>query len=125
MDDHQARTYIFSWVEMIHDWAHKRGFYTNAVCHKPDGDPERDCVHRSGNILSHLMLIVTGLGEAVIAIQRNDLKAFRKEIADTVIRLFDLTGAYGIDLEYEIERRMSENFSRSYRHEEEIPDEKG
>lgn len=125
MNDHPPKTYICSWVEMIHDWAHKQGFYTNAVCHKLDEDPGRDCIHQSGNIFSQLMLIVSELGEAAKALRKEDLKNFREEIADTVIRLFDLAGACGMDLEREIATKMSRNFSRPYRHEEEIPDEKG
>lgn len=116
MDDHQPRTYIFSWVEMIHDWAHKQGFYENTVCHKPDGDRERNCIHQSGNVLSQLMLVVSELGEAAEALRKGDLENFREEVADTVIRLFDLAGACGMDLEREISTKMSKNFSRPFRH---------
>jgi len=110
------KTYISSWVEMIHEWAHKQGFYNNAACRRPDGDPEHDCFHRSGNTFSALMLIVTELGEAAEALRKEDPDNFREEIADTVIRLFDLCGACGIDLEDEISKKMSKNFSRPYRH---------
>jgi NTP pyrophosphatase (non-canonical NTP hydrolase) len=41
---------------------------------------------------------------------------FPSEIADTVIRLFDLCEALGIDLEKEIESKHNYNKSRSYRH---------
>ena len=121
MAGNQPKTYISSWVEMIHEWAHKQGFYTNTVCHKPGGDPEHVCIyhfciHNSGNILSQLMLIVSELGEAAEALRKEDLKNFREEIADTVIRLFDLAGACGMDLEEEISKKMSKNFSRPYRH---------
>lgn len=38
------------------------------------------------------------------------------EIADVVIRLFDYAGTYGIDLEYEVLRKMSYNGTRPYKH---------
>lgn len=41
---------------------------------------------------------------------------FEDEIADTVIRLFDLCGGLGIDLEYHIYHKMRYNSTRGYKH---------
>lgn len=38
------------------------------------------------------------------------------ELADIVIRVFDLAGLVGIDIAYEIQRKMKYNESRPYRH---------
>lgn len=38
------------------------------------------------------------------------------ELADVCIRIFDLCGAYGIDLEEAINRKMEYNKSRPYKH---------
>lgn len=38
------------------------------------------------------------------------------ELADTVIRIFDMCGYYGIDLEHAILQKMQYNKSRPYRH---------
>lgn len=43
-------------------------------------------------------------------------EGFATELADIVIRVMDLAGALGIDLEAEIVRKMDFNDTRSYRH---------
>lgn len=41
---------------------------------------------------------------------------FPSELADILIRVFDLAGALGIDLEAEVELKMNYNKSRPYKH---------
>ena len=67
------------------------------------------------------MLIVSELGEAVEAhrsgrfgLARKD--TFEDELADTVIRVFDLCGGLGVDLEKQMEWKMTFNKSRGVRH---------
>lgn len=43
-------------------------------------------------------------------------EGFATELADIVIRVMDLAGALGIDLQAEIERKMDFNDTRSHRH---------
>ncbi len=43
-------------------------------------------------------------------------EGFPSELADVVIRLFDLAGALGIDLQDEVEKKMAYNKTRSRRH---------
>lgn len=38
------------------------------------------------------------------------------ELADVIIRVLDLAGALGIDMQLEVERKMAYNKRRSYRH---------
>jgi NTP pyrophosphatase (non-canonical NTP hydrolase) len=62
------------------------------------------------------MLVVTELAEAVEADRAHDDLNYREEIADAVIRLFDLCGADRIDLESEIAAKMEVNEARANRH---------
>lgn len=63
-----------------------------------------------------LMLTVSELAEALEADRKNDAANFREEIADTFIRLFDLCGGLGIDIEPEIEKKRVKNMARPYKH---------
>lgn len=99
---------ISDWCSDIHAWAHAKGFYDQA-CSPP-------CRHASGSRASAIMLIVTELAEAVEADRKSEECNFREEIADAAIRLFDLCGAEGIDLEAEIVAKMKRNQSRPHKH---------
>ncbi len=116
----QAKTYIPNWVAMIHDWAHKQGHYESSRCHREDDETTpmegEVCDHLCGSVLGQLMLIAGKLSRAAEGLEEEDEGKFLGGIADTVIYLFDLTGAYGIDLEKEIQKKMSRNWSRPFRH---------
>lgn len=62
------------------------------------------------------MLIVTELAEAMEAHRVQDQENFKEEIADSFIRLLDLCGGLGIDIEAEIEKKSSKNKTRPYKH---------
>ena len=68
------------------------------------------------NLGEALMLIVTELAEAMEAHRQSHPENFREEIADTFIRLLDLCGGLGIDIEQEIERKSLKNRTRPYKH---------
>lgn len=85
--------------EICHAIAVEKGFW----------DEER-------NIGEALMLIVTELAEAMEAYRKQDRASFREEIADTFIRLFDLCGGLGIDIEGEIDKKSQKNKGRPYKH---------
>lgn len=65
---------------------------------------------------SVLMLIVSELGEACEALRKGDCEGFAEELADVAIRLGDCCGAWGIDLEAEVKRKMAKNKLRPYKH---------
>ena len=79
------------------------------------------------SIPEKLMLMVSELSEA-LEHYRNGYSAteiwptngkpdgFPVELADTVIRIADLCGALGIDLDEAIKRKMEYNISRPYKH---------
>ena len=86
-------------VELCHKVAKEKGFWASG--------------REMGTIL---MLIVSELGEALEADRNGDKENFNEEIADTVIRIFDLCGHYKIDLEKEILKKYKKNKKRPYKH---------
>lgn len=99
-------------VAGIHEWAHRKGFYSREC--SPSGVVT--CSHVSGSRAAQIMLVVTELAEAVEADRHGDEANYREEIADAVIRLFDLCGADRIDLDAEIAAKMVFNEARLERH---------
>lgn len=98
-----------------HENAVQHGFWENWVWTKRDkitGHTE----HYYNAIGNMLMLIVSELAEAQEGLRHNDLANFREELADVAIRLGDLCGGLGIDLEAEILKKMEKNRSRPYKH---------
>ena len=83
----------------ITDWRHGKGFITSW-----ENMPEK------------LMLAVTEISEAMEAYRHGDKQNFNEEIADTFIRLFDICGALGIDIEKEISKKMEYNKTRPRLH---------
>jgi NTP pyrophosphatase (non-canonical NTP hydrolase) len=86
------------------------------------------------NIAELLMLIVSELGESCEALRREDRQGneyikgeptdpkiwrkdtFEDEICDTFIRLADLCEALDINIEWQIQKKMSYNKTRPIRH---------
>jgi NTP pyrophosphatase (non-canonical NTP hydrolase) len=62
------------------------------------------------------MLITGEVAEAHEALRINDRSNFAEELADIVIRVADLAGGLGIDLEREIIAKMEINKTREYKH---------
>lgn len=63
-----------------------------------------------------LALIHGEVSEAMEADRKNDTDNFKEELADIVIRVFDLCGLEEIDLEAAINKKMEYNKTRSYKH---------
>jgi NTP pyrophosphatase (non-canonical NTP hydrolase) len=53
---------------------------------------------------------------AEVRIENGKPEGFPVELADTVIRIFDLCGALGVDLDAAIELKMAFNATRPHRH---------
>lgn len=90
---------IKQWCTDIGLWRREKGFRTEWA-----------------NMPEKLMLVVTELAEAMEALRQPDRGNFSEEVADTVIRLFDICDAVGINLEAEIARKMEKNAARPSRH---------
>lgn len=63
-----------------------------------------------------LMLIVSELAEALEADRNDNFENFKEELADTVIRIFDLCGYLDIDIEDEIMKKYEKNKLRPHKH---------
>lgn len=85
-----------------------------AICHSIA--KEKGFWDKERNIGEALMLVVTELAEAMEGYRHQDQANFREEIADAFIRLFDLCGGLGIDIEEEIARKSKINKGRPYKH---------
>jgi NTP pyrophosphatase (non-canonical NTP hydrolase) len=88
-------------------------------------DPDAKIVQRNPSEL--LMLIVSELGEACEALRHNNTQnktynkvwkkdTFEDEIADTFIRLADMCQAMGIDIEWQIQKKLEYNKTRPQKH---------
>lgn len=67
-------------------------------------------------LLSKLMLITTEVAEAAEAIRKGDMANFAEELADICIRVFDVAGATGVDLESSIINKQKKNDKRKHMH---------
>ena len=63
-----------------------------------------------------LCLVHSEVSEALEAFRNGDVNGFREEIADMFIRLADMCGGLGIDLETEVATKHLKNCTRPYRH---------
>jgi len=63
-----------------------------------------------------LALIHSEVSEALEADRKGNQENFKEELADICIRVFNLCGSRGIDLENEILTKMEKNKDRSYKH---------
>lgn len=112
-------TSVNDWCKYIGYWARGKGFWDHGI--------EREVV------VEKVLLCMTELSEAYECLRddpdplkwnEQELKAnptfkpegFPVELADTVIRLFDLCGTLGINLNYFISIKMQYNENRPYKH---------
>ncbi len=95
----------------LNEWCHRvahrvklRGFETPTSYHQREA------------ILAKLMLVITELAEAAEDIRNGRDEHFPEEIADTIIRLGDLVGALGIDIEQALLVKEDVNAGRPKKH---------
>lgn len=99
--------HINYFADKISIWRAQNGFQTPANLLSVES---RDLM------LGKLMLVVTEIAEAAEAVRHENLDNFKEELADTFIRLMDITASCEIDIEYEIKKKMETNLNRPYRH---------
>lgn len=105
---------ITSLVRKAHSMARAKGFW------------EGDRAERAAELGVALLLVHSEVSEAAeclrcgqdttIISEAGKPEGFPSELADIVIRVADLAGAAGIELEREIRRKMSHNATRQLRH---------
>ena len=73
---------------------------------------------KTRNILELLMLVNTELCEAVEHYREKEdwLPDFAEEMADAIIRIFDLCAFLGIDIHKEVGNKMKKNKNRPFLH---------
>lgn len=99
-------------VQRSHAYATRQGFWDEHNLFHPLAD-------RFDNVLlmlSKLMLVDTEVAEAAEAVRHGDRENFTEELADVCIRVFDIAGATGVNLESAIEQKMKVNEARSPMH---------
>jgi NTP pyrophosphatase (non-canonical NTP hydrolase) len=67
-------------------------------------------------MLIKMALVTSEIGEAVEALRHDNWSGFTEELADIVIRVFDISEALGIDLESIIIKKMHYNSTRPHMH---------
>lgn len=114
-------------VKRAHDNARTKGFWEDYSTLAHDLEVAED-IDKNGQLASalkalinnaistRLMLIVSELGEALEGLRQGDRDNFNEELADVAIRLGDLCGGLGIDLEAEVAKKMERNKERPYKH---------
>src|SRR5690348_17312225 len=98
---------INEYAKEISEWRIGNGFRTPTSL---IGEDNKDAM------LGKLMLVVSELAEASEAVRKGDNDNFKEEIADTFIRLMDITCSCSIDIETEILKKMATNRTRPFRH---------
>jgi NTP pyrophosphatase (non-canonical NTP hydrolase) len=80
-----------------HDWVERMGWHNKTA-------------------LESLALIASEVGEAVNECRGEEpTSAFSEELADIILRVFDLAVTHGVDLEYQIQQKMLINEGRGTR----------
>jgi len=103
-------------IKQVHDNALDKGFY-DKIYEMMECSNDKDYEnYRNLFISQQLMLVVSELGEAIEGLRNDDYRNFKEEIADSVIRIFDLSGFLKVNLEFEIERKMAINKNRAKLH---------
>ena len=68
------------------------------------------------HVLGLLMLITTEVAEAAEAVRIEDEKNFGEELADILIRVFDVAGGMDVNLGRAVREKMAKNAARPYKH---------
>lgn len=109
---------ISGWIATVHGLAVEKGWWSDAKTGEP--------VEAKARIPEAIALIHSEVSEALEEYRHDRLDVFVTaagkpeglpvELADTVIRIFDLCGALGIDLEEAMRVKHEYNKTRPYRH---------
>lgn len=67
-------------------------------------------------MLGKLMLVTTEVAEAAEATRKGDRENFEEELADIIIRVLDICGTMGIDIELSVAEKMAINENRPRLH---------
>ena len=94
-------------ADQIAEWRSSKNFITPSSL---ASEYHRDLM------LGKLMLVVTEIAEAAEAVRHQDMDNFEEEIADTFIRLLDISGTMKLNIVAAIHDKMNKNAERPERH---------
>lgn len=110
-------------LEAIHDLvneaddnAEEHGFHEAYKALLEAVPEEQRKAARRTTILAKLGLIASEVGEAVSAVQHGDDDLLLEELADVMIRIFDLCGSECMELGHMLLHKMQKNRNRPYLH---------
>jgi NTP pyrophosphatase (non-canonical NTP hydrolase) len=73
--------------------------------------------HRSGKLCTHGDKVAYFESDDLVQGFKSNIKdTFEDEVADAVIRLLDMCGGFGIDIEFHVQTKLMYNASRPYKH---------
>lgn len=100
----------------IASWRESKGFFTPSIFEGPVGPNTVARISMADLVLSKLALVHEEVSEAVSAVRHGDWDNFVEELADAQIRIMDMAGTMGIDLDAAIKAKMLKNADRPYKH---------
>lgn len=105
-------------IEEAHKNASNKGFWEDwSQANNVQADNTEIRINMTNNALGNRLMLISGeVAEAHEALRKKDYENFKEELADIVIRVADLAGGLGIDLEEEIKKKMEKNKNRPYKH---------
>lgn len=104
-------------VKQAHENAVNKGFwdtYNRVIDELWSKDYVEDI--RTAYINQFLILTIGEISESVEGLRKGDADNFKEELADVYIRLSDIVGGLGIDIETEIKKKMDKNKTREKMH---------
>ncbi len=104
--------------DMLNDVLVDRITHANALLGllNPASEQDEPNDHRPDAMLAKLVLVVTEVAEAMDAVIEGDEKNFAEELADILIRVFDIAGTMGINLDFEVAAKTTINAMRPRLH---------
>lgn len=75
-----------------------------------------DWLQTEYKIPAKLALITSEVSEALEAYRKDDAANFVEELADTLIRILDLSAGLGLDMDSAVKAKLEKNKTRGYRH---------
>lgn len=114
----QVRYVIGTLCRLVHETAKEKGFWdhTQKVLQDPVTGDKEFVVENVSIIPEKLMLITSEVAEALEDFRHDKMDHIGEELADVVIRVFDLAQYLEVDLGFEIFEKMSANRLRPHMH---------